>query len=368
MTTSLLIQPLDVLLFRDGKPFSAGDDHLARSIFPPLPSTLTGFVRSKLFHSSGGDWDKVKAQFGDIGGPTDYGDFRMCGLFLRKDGKDYVPAPSDILQEKENENLVQANPRRFDARKLIQGNYPDSNLAPLWADNSQALTETNGFIPIDSLMEDYLCNTVPKKVLGESEFVKREPRTSIEMNHGARSAKEGQLFSVDFLRPLDGVSFHVVFDGIRWPDESGLDTLGGESRPVCWNKNDDWQTPDSTAIREKLGKNGLFKIVLLTPAVFENGWRPGHRLEDILEKAGIRASLVAAAVRRPVSIGGFDLANKRPKPMRPGAPAGSVYFFVTESGDASALVDHLMFKCISDLDWEAGFGLAAIGSWSYIND
>ncbi len=49
MTTSLLIEPLDVLLFRDGRPFSAGMDHLAGSVFPPLPSTIAGFIRSRLF-------------------------------------------------------------------------------------------------------------------------------------------------------------------------------------------------------------------------------------------------------------------------------------------------------------------------------
>ncbi|MFN3533317.1 MAG: type III-B CRISPR module-associated Cmr3 family protein, partial [Candidatus Brocadia sp.] len=30
----IFIEPNDVLMFRDGKPFSGGDDHYARSTFP----------------------------------------------------------------------------------------------------------------------------------------------------------------------------------------------------------------------------------------------------------------------------------------------------------------------------------------------
>lgn len=43
----LFIRPVDVWLFRDGKPFDAASDHRARSLFPPYPSTMQGVIRSK---------------------------------------------------------------------------------------------------------------------------------------------------------------------------------------------------------------------------------------------------------------------------------------------------------------------------------
>jgi CRISPR-associated protein Cmr3 len=38
----IVIRPMDVWLFRDGKPFMAGEDHAAETLFPPSPFTLQG--------------------------------------------------------------------------------------------------------------------------------------------------------------------------------------------------------------------------------------------------------------------------------------------------------------------------------------
>ena len=43
----ILIEPNDVLLFRESKPFLAGEGHLARSVFP-LPQAIAGAIRSKI--------------------------------------------------------------------------------------------------------------------------------------------------------------------------------------------------------------------------------------------------------------------------------------------------------------------------------
>ncbi|MCS6846435.1 MAG: type III-B CRISPR module-associated Cmr3 family protein, partial [Anaerolineae bacterium] len=45
-TMALFLSPVDVWLFRDGRPFDAGDDHYARSLFPPYPSVIQGAIRS----------------------------------------------------------------------------------------------------------------------------------------------------------------------------------------------------------------------------------------------------------------------------------------------------------------------------------
>ena len=38
----ILIEPTDVWLFRDGRPFNRGQDHSAQSVFPPLPTVMQG--------------------------------------------------------------------------------------------------------------------------------------------------------------------------------------------------------------------------------------------------------------------------------------------------------------------------------------
>ena len=44
------IEPLDVLLFREAKPFSPGEGSWAKGLFPPLPSTVFQALRSILPH------------------------------------------------------------------------------------------------------------------------------------------------------------------------------------------------------------------------------------------------------------------------------------------------------------------------------
>lgn len=42
------IEPFDVLMFRDSKPFSAGESLRARSVFPPTPYPFIGAFRSQI--------------------------------------------------------------------------------------------------------------------------------------------------------------------------------------------------------------------------------------------------------------------------------------------------------------------------------
>jgi CRISPR type III-B/RAMP module-associated protein Cmr3 len=49
----IVIRPMDVWLFRDGKPFMAGEDHAAETLFPPSPFTLQGAIRTKVLADKG---------------------------------------------------------------------------------------------------------------------------------------------------------------------------------------------------------------------------------------------------------------------------------------------------------------------------
>jgi len=97
-------------------------------------------------------------------------------------------------------------------------------------------------------------------------------------------------------------------------------------------------------------------LYLTTPALYD-GWRPPAF-------AGLR--LVAAAVGRPLSLGGWDLAKKRPKDMTRAVPAGSTYFFAVEQLDAAR-------EFVTRFHWNdplsrpgtgrEGLGLSLCGVW-----
>jgi CRISPR-associated protein Cmr3 len=90
----LFIDPLDVLFFRDGQPFVAGESHMAQSLFPPTALTFQGAIRSAILTASGISVDRFRmaqqsahdpeAQelIEEIGGATSFGLLRLRGPFI----------------------------------------------------------------------------------------------------------------------------------------------------------------------------------------------------------------------------------------------------------------------------------------------
>ena len=159
-----------------------------------------------------------------------------------------------------------------------------------------------------------------------------------------------------------GLSFLVEFDGLGLP-EKGLLKLGGEGKAVSYaniNSLHEIVCPDIS---------NQFKLVLTTPAFFKNGWLPSWIDEKTLqgELKGIKLKLLVAAVGKPQYIGGWDMKNNRPKPMRKAVPAGSVYYFeiLDDDIDGSKLQE-IHGTAISDnwddIDYQSqGYGIAYLG-------
>jgi len=56
------ITPLDIVFFRDGKPFSWGEETWAGGIFPPYPSTIYGALRTMWFSENIQEFSKANTE------------------------------------------------------------------------------------------------------------------------------------------------------------------------------------------------------------------------------------------------------------------------------------------------------------------
>ena len=126
-----------------------------------------------------------------------------------------------------------------------------------------------------------------------------------------------------------------------------------------------WNCP--AGIRSALATATKVRMVLATPAVFKDGWKPGWLTTGLEgDLSGVKLKLVGASNGRWKAVSGWSLAPPRgPKPIRRMVPAGSVYFFEVEKpGDAAPLAD-LWLQSVSDDQQERrdGFGLALWGTW-----
>lgn len=398
MNKKIFIEPLDVLLFRESKPFSGGEDHLARSVFPPPPSTLYAALRSHLLSSNFGRMEAFKEGIDvpahlteEIGTPSRFGTLEIQRLLLarRKIGPDasqpaaqvelLYPMPGDVME------LKGSAPARYVLLRPANGLPMETNLPHglqhLWFPKDLHLEASGGWLT-EAGMQRYLEGNAHSdasfflndEVIAEDQVGKeiftREERTGIARDRASRSVREGLLYSVEYVRLKQGVGLFTECSGTKLLPESGVINLGGDRRPAYYQAAIDSDLK-LDKVKEQIAACRRFKIFVITPALIEHGWCPkwiDHQtLEGVLN--GISVKLVAAALGKPVGIGGFDIVKQHPKPIHRFVPAGSVYFFELLEGDADKVMEAFHRKSISEdmphfpETEKQGFGNSLIGGW-----
>ncbi|MCP4112966.1 MAG: hypothetical protein GY749_46805, partial [Desulfobacteraceae bacterium] len=88
------IDPADTLFFRDGKPFTGGEETWADAIFPPYPPVIYGALRSKFFsvHIT----DLIKAD--EPNDPTSI--LKIKCIVLQSGKRLLFPMPLDCVKKK----------------------------------------------------------------------------------------------------------------------------------------------------------------------------------------------------------------------------------------------------------------------------
>src|SRR6266568_6194103 len=373
-----IIEPHDPLIVRDGRPFGPNPSARAESLSFPFPSTTTGGVRTRAGLKADGMFDvsqiervkqiKVRgpllvqlAQSGDeiekwlIPAPADTlllesekKGYVLCKQLVplkvyegaetssTKDGKQFVPPKPDEDAEtgstKDRTSLMLVGPVRPDPGKPSKETplYWDWDAFQKWlvdpSDHEQSLAT--------------LGNSGPS----------REHRLHVSMNPETLTAKDGASFETSGLAftstspggdketRLSGarrLALAVVVDrkeasGIR----AGLASLGGERRMVSWRRSNNDLREYPPKLLTAIIKHKACRVLLLTPACFEQGYRPEWLVKP---RDGVQPKLEAIAIQRPQVVSGWNLEHPAgPKPTRRLAPAGTV-LFLSLVGDDKAI-------------------------------
>ncbi|WP_337845330.1 type III-B CRISPR module-associated protein Cmr3 [Thermus sp.] len=353
----MLIEPRDPLIARDGRPFSAHPGAQAKSLPFPLPQTLAGAYRRRRAEALGLSFpeaaEAVKAW--PIRGPLlaeeDGGRFRLLG-----------PRPLDAVRL--GERLLRLLPWEAEGgTNLPQG------LLPLAPEDLEARGKPGPLLPFWywEALEAWLLGQAPQPLL-EHPGPAREVRFHVGLDPTHGVAREGFLFRTEGLEfahkdcKEEGRPRTLAL--VLWVEEEveGVFPLGGERRLAFWRKGGPGVPKPPEGLLEALLRHRAARALLLTPALFAEGWRPrGGEIRG--------ARVVAAAVGRPLWVSGWDLQAGRPKPTRRAVPAGSVYFLrlPKEWGEAEirGWLEAVWFQNASDeeQDRRDGFGLLAIGVW-----
>jgi len=357
----LFLEALDVWLFRDGRPFDALSDHRARSLFPPLPTVTQGAVRSHYLALNVTGPLNDRATIGSlVGSGSDVKELRLRGPFLaRREGGRivrYFPRPSDAVSVNGATNALKPASGPEPASSGVISSCPTPQLLGL--SDEQVKGGIGGWLAEDDLRA-YLRGNVVTAVTADSLF-QFESRVGIARNDATRVTEEGALYEVEFVRPQADVGLLLELQGYAdWPSE-GLLRIGGEGRAARFQEvaPEPWPAPI-----ERLPRR--FKLFFATPAYFDGGWQPRGGAWSRFFEGDV--NLVAAAVGRYESVGGYDLAEARHKPSRRYVPAGSVYYF--ESHGQARVRPGLVQDAVTDSptghSYEAaiGFGQVLIEEW-----
>jgi CRISPR-associated protein Cmr3 len=374
-----------------------------------LPSVVAGSLRTAL----------VKAKDGlsfDGETTTSLLKIEVAGVFPVHDNELYLPAPNDALGEpteagKGIKTVHRVTPQSSDGGcdfpdalplrpvMLPQGveDFKPVDMPAWWPISQYAewLTASELQVRADWLSDRFLT------------AARQEARDHVRLDENTGAALEGHIFSTTGLNVTHLPRFGVKQDDTSIPFYQRyaeitlaaraaipqsvatmghavtldiLHPLGGERRLVHWQASDAahlWACPDR--VQSALGAATKIRMVLATPAIFKEGWKPGWldgQLGGTPPGAGVTLKLVGVSSGRWKAVSGWSLARVNdkgqldpsgkpgPKAIRRMVPAGTVYFFEKVAGEPAALANRWL-QSVSDAeqDQRDGFGLAVWGTW-----
>jgi len=366
MTIAILIDPLDVLFCRDGRPIVAGEGASAGATLP-WPQVVAGAVRTAVLKQRGAFQNKTTPDPSLVKKVVSEVSIRGPLLYDRKNGKNgrpFIPCPADVVAAEKSKHgkahstkLIRLNPLPENVE--LPGwneNKPSATplLRPLWhyeapKNNDQihrarAWHTQMGWITWDGF-ESWVNGDAPNisEHRQSDDLFFAETRTQVSIDSELGTALEGKLFTTHYLRLKSSIALYVEIDGaddlvdIQRPS---VLTLGGDRR-LC-------QIERTELVRWPKRPSGPAVLLGLTPTIIKD---IGASYPSALAKY-----LTGCAVSGHDAISGWDLERHCPKPTRYACRAGAVWHLASHITEIPKLNRDL-------LDQDRGFGWLAVGTY-----
>jgi CRISPR-associated protein Cmr3 len=340
------LTPLDVLMFRDAKPFSPQERAWAGSVFPPNSHAIAGAIRSSF----------------DINRKI-----QMKGAFLCCDDDLYFPRPFNYINQNRLVPItwLKDHPSQqmlWDKSKPVPLVLPftpkDSDDEHCPSSEEDNKDKYRDYLPHDVILNYLKTGEIKPSdwLVNEAKEKKRKPwkietRSHNTLEDGTRQVKENDGYFVEnAVRLLDGWGLAIAIDletdkRLRQREKPLVMRLGGEGHRVliepCDAFGTQWQDLQ-TASQHNFSTGARSMAYMVTNGVFERVSDRGtpknakykrsvcrpYPWEWELAKDG-NGVLVSVATDKPVPIScrfRNDEGESVPAPQVFAAPAGSVYY------------------------------------------
>jgi CRISPR-associated protein Cmr3 len=345
----LRLAPVDTLFFKGSEPMVAGQNHEAASVFPPMPETIMGAIRTAILGQRdislrsflNGDRDKY-ADHPCLGTPERPG-FEIAGPIFEITGRKrdiFLPAPAHwfagSLKEAKPGTTVPVRPAQVCAPQFKALGLKGSVAAPLWVLKPEqedlksmsgmwvnlrafeTVTAGGGELHFAGHETETMKDHDPSvaTVASAGCFYASESRTGIALeSNRSRRVRKGYLYTFTQVRMQPNVNLLVGLSQSIAPnslDEQGLLQLGGEQRIVKYEV--------AEAVRLPAG---------------DSGWM--YALGPV--KAGLLQDEQADLADFPrasgplIRMSGWDMKTRFHKPVSAFYPAGTVINVGSENGN-----------------------------------
>jgi CRISPR-associated protein Cmr3 len=350
------LQAIDTLFFRDGRPFSMGDDSWANTVFPPSPTTAYGFLRAVYFNKNLNQYKNANKD----NDPTQNLNIIYYGLEWKHDGiaERIYPLPLDLVIDDDNETFhlleLHENDSINDAYSMPCKLLPGAELS------GKKIRSTKGeYYITETQLKDYLTGNIKLTPFKLSGILTNEPKIGISRDR--KDSENKKLYRINQIRPQSEkgrINFLLTYNGMKEDLQTGIyRRFGGETKQVFVEKINE-------SISEKLhhitnmpvftgekDEEVTVKMYLASPAVFKQGWKP--ELNTCLQ-------IVTAVIGNTRHIGGWDMQKKRPKKMVQAVPAGTVYYIKGKTEDVNKFIADYHGKKLPQIEQsyhKQGYGL-----------
>lgn len=316
----LVIQPMDTLFFRGSEPMEAGENHQVDTMFPPVPSTIIGAIRTAILGQNNidpgnqGSWQNYPI----LGSPASPG-FDLIGPLFQTAGEPLLPVPATWYASLDDDFAGKEYPvQNSTPVTLTDYGFKGSVKTPFWVNKPQSkdMKPLNGywatkqaFAAVEQHKDIVFYNDPGQIKPGQAAIVPvsalcdREQRVGIALTE-QRTAREGHLFSTVHIRLKPDVE---IIAGISSNHElcleqKGIIQLGGEQRVCRYFITDTVKLPEN--------KNGTQHLALSPVSLAD----PAAELMACPRASG-----------KLQRFGGWDMQKKFHKPMTAWLPAGTVF-------------------------------------------
>ena len=165
----------------------------------------------------------------------DLEDFKVCGVFLRKDGEIYFPIPADFLRPRKGQSgsLKLSKLKKVEDLKSREGDIIfdiDPEYIPYIEEKGDTKYEgASGFISAKSLEPYFQYGEIKQDLKTDSiksisEFIKQELKIGLTLNFDSFTAQESRLYMTFVNRVVRGVKLVALLKV-----KEGKENLNGES-------------------------------------------------------------------------------------------------------------------------------------------